>query len=40
MFMLGLYLTPDGNNNYQVKYTHKKANTWVTSIRVGGIQLN
>ena len=38
MFMLGMYLVPDGNNKDQVKYMHKKATTWATSIRVGGVQ--
>ena len=40
MFMLGMYLTPDGNNKDQVKYMHKKATAWATSIRSGGIQQN
>ena len=38
--MLGMYLTPDGNNKDQVKYMHKKATAWATSIRSGGIQQN
>ena len=40
MFTLGMYVAPDGNNKYQVKYMHKKATTWATSIRVGGVQQN
>ena len=27
MFMLGMYLEPNGNNKYQVKYMHKNATT-------------
>ena len=38
--MLEMYLTPGGNNKYQVKYTHKKATSWATSIRAGGVQQN
>ena len=40
MFMLGMYLSPDGNKKDQVKYMHKKATVWTTSIRVGGVQQN
>ena len=28
MFMLVMYLAPDGNNKDQVKYMHGKATTW------------
>ena len=38
MFILGMYPAPDGNNKDQVKYMHKKATAWATSIRVGGFQ--
>ena len=34
--MLGMYLSPDGNKKDQVKYMHKKATVWDTSILVGG----
>ena len=33
--MLGMYLAPDENNKDHVKYMHKKATAWATSIRVG-----
>ena len=36
--MLGIYLSPDGNNREQVKYMRTKSLTWETSIRSGGIQ--
>ena len=39
-FMLGMYLAPDGNNKDQVKYLHKKATAWETSIIVRGVQHN
>ena len=38
--MLVINLASDGNNKYQVKYMHKKATAWETSIRVGGFQQN
>ena len=37
ILILGMYLAPDGNNKYQVKYMHKMAATWATSIRAGGV---
>ena len=40
MFMLGMYLEPDGNNKDQVKYMHKKETAWSTSVRAGGVQQN
>ena len=40
MSMLGVYLAQDGNNNNQVKYMHKKATAWATSIRAGGVEQN
>ena len=40
MFMLGMYLAPDGNNNNQVKYMHKKATSQTTYIRAGVVQQN
>ena len=40
MFMLGMYLSLDVNNKYQVKHMHKKATAWETSIRAGGVQKN
>ena len=38
--LLGMYLALDGNNKDQVKYIHKKATEWSTSIIVGGVQQN
>ena len=38
--MLGMYLAPDGNNKYQVKYMHTKSTAQKTSIRVEGVQQN
>ena len=38
--MLVMYLEPDDNNKYQVKYIHKKATALATSITVGGVQQN
>ena len=38
--MLVIYLVPNGNNEYQFKYMHKKATAWATSIKVGGFQQN
>ena len=38
--MLGIYIAPDSNNKYQVKYIHKKSTAWKTSIRLGGVQQN
>ena len=35
-----MYLEPDVNKNYQVKYMHKKSTDWETSIRAGGVQQN
>ena len=35
--MLVMYLTPDGNNKYQVKYMNKNATDWETSIRSGSV---
>ena len=35
-----MYLAPDCNNKNQVKYMHKKATAWSTSIRAGGVQHN
>ena len=40
MFMLRIYLAPDGNIEYIVKYIHKKSTTWETSIREMGVQKN
>ena len=40
MLILVMYLATDGNNKYQVKYMHKKAIPWETSVRLGGIQQN
>ena len=28
MFMLGMYLAPDDNDRYQVKYMHKHSIAW------------
>ena len=28
MYMLGMYLVPDGNNKDQVRYINRKANSW------------
>ena len=33
-----MYLTLDGKNTNQFKYMHKKATTWETYIRAGGVQ--
>ena len=33
MFMLVMYLAPDGNNKDQVKYMHEKATAWEISIK-------
>ena len=38
--MLVIYLTPDGNNDDQVKYMHKRATAWATSIILEGVQQN
>ena len=38
--MLAMYLTPGGNNKNQVKYMHKNATAWTTSIIAGGVQQN
>ena len=40
MSILGMNLALDGNNKHHVKYMHKKATAWETSIRAGGIQQN
>ena len=40
MFMLGIYLAPDGNIKYKVKNIHKKSTTRETSIREMGVQKN
>ena len=40
MSILGMYPALDGNNKDQVKYMHKKACAWKTSIRVGGFEQN
>ena len=40
MFILGVYLAPDGNNKDQVKYMHKNPTSWAISIIVGGVQQN
>ena len=40
MFILGIYLTPDVNNKYQVKYMQKKETAWETSNRAEGFQRN
>ena len=37
MYMLGMYLTPDGNNKYQVKYMNKNATAWEMSVRSGSV---
>ena len=40
IFMLVMYIPLDVNNKDQVKYMHKRATTWATSIRVGCVQQN
>ena len=40
MFVLGMYLAPDGNNKDQVKYIHKNLTAWATSIISGVVQQN
>ena len=40
MFVLGMYIAPDVNKKYQVKYMHKNSNAWADSIRVGSVQQN
>ena len=40
MLLLVMYHAPDGNNKDQVKYMHKKATVWATSIREGDVQQN
>ena len=40
MSMLGMYPVPDGNNKDQVKYMHKKATAWATSIIARSVQQN
>ena len=35
-----MYLAPCGDNKDQIKYMHKKATAWATSIIVGGVQQN
>ena len=40
MFMLGIYLAPDGNDKYQVEFMKKKATAWETAIRSVGVQQN
>ena len=40
MYMLGMYLATDVNNKDKVKYMHKKAPAWATSVRAGGVQQN
>ena len=38
MLMLGMYIAPNVNNKYQVKYMDKKATAWAISIIVGNVQ--
>ena len=40
MVMLGMYIAPDGNNDDQLIYMHKKSTVWETSIRSGGVKQN
>ena len=37
MYMLGMYLAPDGNIKYKVKYMHKNLTDWETPIIPEGI---
>ena len=38
MFLLGMYLATYGNDKDQVKYIHKKATVWESSIIAGGLK--
>ena len=40
IIMLGIYLAPDVNNKYQVKYMHKNTTAWATYIILGGVEQN
>ena len=40
MYMLVMYLTPDGNNKDKVKYMHRKVTAWETSVIAGSVQKN
>ena len=40
IFVLVIYVPPDGSNKDQVKNMHKKETVWATDIIVGGVQKN